>query len=165
MHNIGNEGDAQEILSWVRDSGDRYDIPVCVYDGSAPEGWKYVGKGMARSVWLSPEGVAYKVEHYHKEHSGGQSGAEVTLLARAWKRTPPAMCRLPKFSSFSVGKEIVIAIEYIDGPMLCQYRGPNEHELSQLLEDLEEAFGLLDMHDENCVVDKDGYLVPVDFGC
>ena len=35
----------------------------------------------------------------------------------------------------------------------------------ELLSEIEIKFNLGDLHDENAMVDEDGYLVPVDFGC
>lgn len=163
MHSIGNEHDAQTILFWVRSHPKEYGRPKCVLSHSAPEGWRYLGNGSFRSVWLSPEGVAYKVNH-SDDPWDTQSEEEVNNLGRAWSRGPLEGCRLPKFHHYVVDDEYVVAIEAISGVTLYEYEGPERDELYDLLREIEDTYRLGDMHDENALVDEDGYLVPVDFG-
>lgn len=59
---IGTLAEAQEIFEAV---GDRWKIDYDPYD--VPEGWKYLGMGGTRSVYLSPSGVAYKVCHEYSD--------------------------------------------------------------------------------------------------
>lgn len=164
--NIGNASDAREILEWVRGSPERYSVPRCVAEKSAPEGWEYVGHGSFRSVWRSPEGVAYKVEHFGDYDS--QNGDEVMNLASAWESGTPEGCRLPKFAEFRVSGEIVVAIELIIGETLSNYcytSGRRNDDLYERLHLCESRYGLGDLHDENVIVEADtGILVPVDFG-
>lgn len=163
MHSIGNEHDAQTILFWVRSHSGKWGTPLCVETKQAPDGWEYVGKGSFRSVWRSPDGVAYKVTHSKGDY---QSSNEVTALERAWEKGAPEGCRLPKFSSYYPDNEIVVAVELIEGDVLCHHHtssGPYG-DYYDLLEEIEKWFRLTDMHDENAIVDSEGLLVPVDFG-
>lgn len=165
MHSIGNEKDAQTILEWVIPHREKYDAPRCTYSGSAPKGWRFLGKGSFRSVWLSPEGVAYKVDHY-RDAWCNQSERELINLTRAWLRERTVKgCRLPKFHGYEFGGEVVVAIEAINGVRLWDYKGADRGILYDLMSDIENEYRLTDMHDENVMVDEDGYLVPVDFGC
>ena len=161
MHAIGNEHDALTILHWVRDHSVEYGKPYCVEQESAPYGWKFIGTGSFRSVWLSPEGVAYKVTHTDWDD---QSVDEVNNLKRAWEREVPDRCRLPRFADFCLGDEIVVAVEFIKGRVLNEYRGEGKNGYYSLMHEIEKYYKLYDMHDENVMVDEDGYLVPVDFG-
>ena len=120
MHSIGNESDAQTILRWVRSHSGEYGIPSCVEHNEAPEGWKYVGHGSFRSVWCSPEGVAYKVEHGTSGWSY-QSETEVDNLKFAWEKGAPEGCRLPRFDEFVVDDTCVVAMELISGARLYDY--------------------------------------------
>jgi hypothetical protein len=163
MHSIGSERDAQTILEWVSSHRERYDAPTCTYSETAPEGWKYLGKGSFRSVWLSPEGVAYKVSH-SVEGWCSQQEEELVNLTRAWGRAPLDGCRLPQFHGYEVSGEIVVAIEAINGVRLWDYKGADRGALYDLMDAIEKEYRLIDMHDENVMVDESGYLVPVDFG-
>lgn len=163
MHNIGNFHDAQAILCWVRESpaGD-WGIPPRVLDKDAPNGWEYVGRGSYRSVWRSPEGVAYKVAHRNSRWN--QCLEEITNLKAAWEYGAIKGVRLPRFNSFEIDGELVVALELIEGERLCDYEGYDYEELMCLMGDIEDEYGLGDMHDQNCIVDTDGLLVPIDFG-
>lgn len=163
MHNIGNPHDARTILEWVRSHpAEGWRIPACVMDEHAPEGWEYVGRGSYRSVWRSPEGVAYKVGH--QDSRWNQCLDEITNLKAAWERGAIDGVRLPRFNSFEIDGELVVALELIEGERLCDYGGLNYRELASLIGDIEDEYGLSDMHDQNCIVDTDGLLVPIDFG-
>lgn len=162
MHGIGNEHDAQTIYFWVASQRREYDKPLCAYSKEAPLGWEYVASGSFRSVWRSPEGVAYKVEHCQTDYSH-QSAEEIENLKKAWEKGAPEGCRLPRFDEFRVDGEVIVAVEYIDGPTLYEYDGP-ENDLYERLEQCEFRFALSDLHDENALVDDDGLLVPVDLG-
>jgi RIO-like serine/threonine protein kinase len=163
MHSIGNEHDALTILHWVRSHPKEYGRPKCVIRGEAPLGWEYIGRGAYRSVWRSPEGVAYKVGHYDTDY---QSAEEVDKLSQAWKKGPVEGCRLPKFTPYYPDDDIVVAVELIEGETLYEYgesSGPFG-DYYEILSDIEDAYRLGDMHDQNAIVDQDGFLVPVDFG-
>lgn len=162
MHGIGNEHDAQTIYFWVASQRQKYDKPRCAYQAEAPLGWEYIGSGSFRSVWRSPEGVAYKVEHNNGDFC--QSAEEIENLKLAWRKGAPEGCRLPKFDEFRVDGEVVVAIELIEGNTLYDYEGPEKDDLYERLSQCEMRFHLGDLHDENVVVDHDGFLVPVDLG-
>ena len=172
MHNIGSREEAQEILDWVRSFDRKYDRPTCIWDAEAPEGWGYLGSGAFRSVWLSPSGVAYKVEH--RPDYDAQSSDELSKLRASWSLEPLEGCRLPKFQGYKVDDEPIVAIEAIKGSTLSEHvygdgydQGPGygvRRELYSLLRKVEDYYRLWDMHDENAMVDEDGTLVPVDFG-
>lgn len=164
MHAIGNEHDALTILHWVREHSREYGVPWCVEHREAPLGWEFLGHGSFRSVWLSPEGVAYKVAHDDYDY---QSTEEVSKLKIAWERGPVEGCRLPQFAAFYPNGEIVVAQERVVGCTLYEYdgrRSPSGLDYYDILSEIEDAYRLADMHDENAIVDQDGYLVPVDFG-
>lgn len=163
MHGIGNFHDAQTILQWVQAHRleDRWTKPSCVFDKSAPLGWEFVGAGSDRSVWRSPEGVGYKVQHY----GCGQCVGEIEKLKEVWGEGPIDGVRLPQFESYEVGDETVVAIELIDGLTLGDYRGPDQTGFYDLMNRVEREYRLWDMHEENCMVEiSTGKLVPVDFG-
>ena len=166
MHSIGNEHDAQTIAYWVRSYPGEYGRPKCITRGEAPEGWQLLGWGSFRSVWLSPEGVAYKVSHDPDYRY--QSDEEIYKLGEAWRRGPLEGCRLPQFERYVVGgDDLVVAIERVRGVTLYEYGGresPLGLDYYDLLSDIEDAYHLSDMHHKNALVDEDGYLVPVDFG-
>lgn len=165
MHDIGNFHDAQTILHWVRSHPVEYGRPSCVEDESAPYGWEFVGKGSYRSVWRSPEGVVYKVGHDNWAHN--QCSEEIRRLKEAWSIEAPEGVRLPRFNSFEVDGEVIPVMEAVEGTTLCKWSSKNRYNQSryhELMRVMEIRFRLYDMHDENCMVDLDGFLVPIDFG-
>lgn len=168
MHNIGNEEDARTILDWVRSSQKRrFSWPKCVDTKEGPDGWTFLGRGSFRSVWLSPEGVVYKVNH--EDDWDEQSADEVDTLSRVWDVGPLEGCRLPKFNWFQLDEEIVVVMEWVKGWTLWEYNSrendcDKRSEYTSLMRRIAVEYAVGDMHDENVMVDKDGYLVPVDFG-
>lgn|SRR5512139_190494 len=165
MHSIGNYHDALTILHWVRGSGTEYGIPTVVEHEEAPMGWEFVGRGSFRSVWLSPEGVAYKVDHSSGRWEG-QCEIEIENLKAAWGKDALEGCRLPKFSEYEIsGSETVVAIELISGELFSRYRGANYRLYRDLMRDLENHYDLIDLHNENVMIDEDGLMVPIDLGC
>lgn len=163
MHNIGNEHDALTILHWVRDHDSEYGFPSCVEHESAPYQWEFVGRGSFRSVWLSPEGVAYKVDHSSGRWNG-QCQEEIENLKMAWKKGALDGTRLPKFSEYDFGEEVVVAIEMVKGSTLGTYEGNSYHSYYSLMGKVERYYRLGDIHAENVMVDEEGLLVPIDFG-
>lgn len=162
MHNIGNEHDALTILHWVRGHDTEYGMPLCVTHESAPYQWEFVGNGSFRSVWLSPEGVAYKVDH-DSGRWNGQCQEEIDNLKMAWKKGAIDGTRLPKFSEYNFGDEVVVAIELIKGSTLSRYSGERNNYYS-LMREVERYYRLCDIHTQNVMVDEEGLLVPIDFG-
>jgi len=161
-NSIGNAKDAESILIWVRWTGlTRNDCEMGRIP-ETPEGWTYVGHGSYRSVWLSPEGVAYKVNHNPRWCR--QTEEELEKLVDAWEMETPEGCRLPKFDRFEVDDETVVAIEYIKGLRLIDVPRDRD-ELYDLLEECQDHYRLRDLHDENVIIEEGtGYLVPVDLG-
>jgi len=159
MHAIGSEADARFILEWVKRSRGEYGVSA-----EAPEGWEYIGRGSFRSVWRSPEGVAYKVNHHDRD---SQSLSEIQNLRQAWRKKAPKGCRLPRFAEYRPAGEVVVAMEVIKGKTLLAkygYPGYLNHHRDEY-RSIGSAYGLSDMHEGNVMIDEDGLLVPVDFGC
>lgn len=171
MHGIGNDHDAQTILFWVRSHGrDDWGRPSCIRKGEAPEGWEFLGSGSYRSVWLSPDGVAYKVNHSTWDD---QSEDELSALRKVWDRQAdlPAMCRVPRFERYEVDSEPVVAVEHVKGKTLSDAQYSNEIDRAEYklhwehLRMFENRFKLWDMHGENAMIDSEtGDLVVVDLG-
>lgn len=161
MHDIGSGEEARQILKWVRSFEKDEGVPECVWEERAPEGWEFLGKGSYRSVWRSPTGAAYKVNHNEWDDQGG---AEIDSLIEAWKREPLEGCRIPRFNAYEWGDDIVVIMEVIHGSTLCEYWGDNRRDLWDLMREAEKYYRLYDMHDENVMVDAAGQLVVVDFG-
>ncbi len=162
MHEIGNYHDALTIRTWVRESGDDY-LPRCSLTREAPEGWTFMGRGSYRSVWRSPEGVAYKVSHNTRYHD--QQGDEAKALKRAWEEIEPLEgCRVPKFNQFDVNDELILAVEAIDGTTLDEYKGDDRDVYYEMLHALEQHYRVGDLHNENVMIDSGGQLVIVDLG-
>lgn len=166
MDKIGNAVDAQLILDWTRAGAYRFGRSDRVRDGEAPEGWEYIDAGSFRSVWVSPEGVAYKVTH-DPGHTAPNENEWCSLKA-AWTSKLPMGVRLPRAFLFDLeweGRaECVVAMERIEGPLLYDYEGDRRGEYYASLSACETLLDLWDLHDENAVVDiVSGDIVIVDF--
>jgi len=161
---IGNRGYAMYIREWVREEqrvqGYSYDAPRY-----APSGWKYLGQGCYRAAYLSPDGVAYKVQHY--SNSGQTNIAE---YRRWWalrlEHRMPEGSRLPALSFFKVDSERdgVTAMEHFE-KTLNRYSGDDYYRYSDTLHVVSRRLRLWDMHHGNAAVDeKNGLIVPIDLG-
>lgn len=160
---IGSREDADLIRDWVYSSGERGGRPRAVWDGEAPEGWDYIGSGSFRSVWRSPDGIAYKVQHSVRSSQSNEE--EYNNLERARSCDLPGLARLPSAALFDFGDVSIIAMELIDGPRLSNYYGPDREEFYEAVAHCETRLRLVDLHDENCVVDiHSGKVVIVDLG-
>lgn len=164
---IGNEQDATFINSWVHENME-HGRPSLYSRENPPEGWEFVGKGSYRSVWKSPEGVLYKVQHY----AGGDNMREWRNYQRIVEdaRIIPG-CRIPKMSYIPIGdgREGIIAAECINGRTVQWYYDEDSDaypdEYSDLVFEMETKWRLGDLHMENVMVDEDsGELVAVDLG-
>jgi len=162
MDTIGSRSDAEFILNWVRDAPTRYGRSVRVEDEEAPEGWEYISCGSFRSVWASPDGVAYKVQH--SSYSNQSNGEEYNNIQKAHDLELPMGSRVPKAALFEFEDESIIAMEVIDGELLYHYRGERQGELYEILHACETKLRLCDLHDENVIIEEDGTLVVVDLG-
>lgn len=165
MSIIGSPEEARLICEWVvGDETERWGVPFRAYDKIPPEGWEYVGRGSYRSVWLSPSKVIYKVNHEY----GNCNYREYEKLC--WIRSEgriPLGSRLPKAWLYEPRDgEYVVAMEYVPGVILEEYDGDDQKRISyyDLMLTLERRFELYDMHDQNVIVDEEGFLVPIDFG-
>lgn len=162
MTSIGNISDARMIHRWVNEADRKYGRSERAWQEEAPEGWEFLGSGCFRSVWRSPEGIAYKVQH--GKGSSQSNEEEYDNLQRASRCEIPEGVRLPAASLYEVGEERVIAMEAISGSTLGYYGGDDRWRYYSLMHACEAAFRLEDLHDENVKVDEGGYLVVVDFG-
>lgn len=166
MQRIGNISDARLISVWVNEGEREYGRSKRVWDGEAPEGWEYLDSGSFRSVWRSPDGIVYKVQHNPQSRTDNQD--ELDNLAFAHSKGAPEGARLPRAWGWNFDDHaVVIAMEWIRGVRLGDYRYESDEEydrLYDLMNRCESRFHLLDLHDENVIVDENGYLVPVDFG-
>lgn len=156
---VGNAEDARLIHNHVREHGRH---------GPAPKGWKRAGQGSFRSAWLSPDGVVYKVQHYHHSHQSNE-GEIQNILKILSGRPLPEQCRIPQATFYDVGNSTndgVIAMECVNGKTVYErydYRPPAE--VSNRIESLSKAVRLRDLHDENVMIDDNtGDLVLVDLG-
>ena len=105
----------------------------------------------------------------HNSGAYNQCSEEINRLKEAWSIEAPEGVRLPRFNSFEVDGEVVPVMEVVKGETLSRW---NRRQLDrslrskyrELMRLVEQKFRLWDMHDENCMVDLDGFLVPIDFG-
>jgi RIO-like serine/threonine protein kinase len=160
---VGNAHDAALIYRWLYESEREYGRSQRVWDAKAPDGWEFLGSGSFRSVWRSPEGVAYKVQHTSRTSQSNEGEYRTLQEARLCKL--PERVRLPLASLFEVDNCFVIAMELIRGPRLYDYQGADQSDLMEILYEVEVTLEMGDLHSENAMVDEDGMLVPVDFGC
>lgn len=163
MDTIGNARDARFILDWVNPSGLEYGRPRVVSQGFAPLGWRYLGSGSFRSVWRSPDGVAYKVQHGVRLGSNGNE-QEYENLLKAQRCELPDGVRLPSGFLYYYGERTVMAMEVIEGVTLDGYEGHLRCIMYDLLSQCEHILKLWDLHDQNAMVDEDEILVLVDLG-
>lgn len=173
METVGNAEDARFIHEWHER---RFDGGFEAYakESDAPKGWKFLGAGKYRSVWRSPEGVAYKVEHNPYRGYGQTNSEEYDKVRFAWSCDPLADVRLPRVELYSLRDDVdVIAMECISGKTVSDQWGDRYWLIPQYVEDVIEemchAYGLHDLHSGNVMVtehEEGQYeLTPVDFGC
>jgi len=165
---IGNEADARLIRDWVRAwyGEEKYPRTTQHMRSDPPEGWTYLGEGSFRSVWLSPDGVAYKVQH--RPDSVQSNEGEYQALERARDREAPVGSRLPACSFYPLGfsGNGVLAMERIVGKTVyALYSWDQPKEITDLMWQIECAYNLCDMHSENVMIEESTkVLIPVDFG-
>lgn len=102
---IGNARDARiaDKFCWVER------IPEVL-----PEGWKYLGRGISREAYLSPEGVVYKIIRRDEGGMGdcGDQNQEYQAFEVLSKIDHPIFS-VPKMAKFVIGRRIVLAAEYL----------------------------------------------------
>ncbi len=165
---LGNSQDAKFITEWARGCPDGSNRRF--YGGPMPEGWKFIGYGSFRSVYLSPEGVAYKVQQYYSQYSWDNVGEY-----QNWQRIHrecefPEGVRLPDLTLYENGGKPVVAMEYVRGMTLADFnrscQGDEQDKYRRyrgLMVECGYGFNLLDMHEENVMVDEEsGDLVVID---
>lgn len=152
MDILGNEQDARLIRDFVLTDQQRAHGRM-----GCPDGWQFLGHGSYRSVWLSPEGVCYKVEHEYHPYSS--DNAKEYRNWRDWTRNCilPEGTRIPNLTYYELSGRPVIAMERVNGETLfdAKYFIPEEEiaRFRDLMYELEEELGSLDIHDENVMVD------------
>jgi len=166
---VGNARDAEFIHEWVRSHMNDWSRPSDEAKENPPEGWEYLGSGSFRSVWRSPDGVAYKVQH--RPTSGQSNESEWVSVQQAYTKPAPAGTRLPLCSFYERGNRMdgVMAMECIAGSTLDEFYGGDFYHIPDVARDLmwnlETTYGLGDMHEQNVMVeDETELLIPIDFG-
>lgn len=93
---------------------------------SAEDGWVHLGSGCYRSVWLSPSGIAYKVQVATWSDSNMQ---EIMTYTDSPRVSTCGRVRLPRMRGIDVPGTTcpVLAVEYIDPPAVC-YSIPSDIE-------------------------------------
>lgn len=162
---LGNAEEAQFIRDWyieLRADPDRR------YDHTSPEGWRRLGAGCYRTVFLAPSGVVYKVEQYYNDNPWSQSNKSEDAKLRKYRfRKMPQGCRLPRWSFYELDGRGVMAMERFDKLLRSYGRYTEEgakyyQALSRLTDRLVETG---DWHSANLAVDTENeLLVPIDLG-
>lgn len=117
------------------------------------DGWHWLGYGFSRTGYLSPSKVVYKVSF-----NGGEQYNEQELNALAQLPDPlDARIYVPKAQLWT---PTVMAMEYIDG------RPVNGYALSDDLRNyLVKTLDIVDCHEGNLRLLKDGRVAVIDWGC
>jgi hypothetical protein len=162
MSMIGNADEALFIRDWYIGLGAerRYD------SHDTPEGWERLGNGAYRAAFLSPSGVAYKVQHSYKYSSQSNAG-EAKTLRRYWLTRMPKGCRLPRWSLYELDGKEVMAMERFT-KLLNHFSHYGEgSEYWDRVSDLNDVINdQWDFHGANLAVDEEAkLLVPIDLGC
>jgi hypothetical protein len=157
---IGNETDAKFIRDWFVANGEG-DPDY----SEAPEGWKRLGRGVSRIAFLSPEGVAYKVDRYPDDGYSQTNEREAANLRKFYLRKMPKGCRLPRFSYYPLDRNGVMAMEAFTTLLRDRYKQGDDRDLRLTATRLGKALNSWDMHDQNIAVEEGtDTLVPIDLG-
>jgi len=173
---VGNPTDARLIFNAVddyrsRNGGYFYDL-----EDAAPEGWEYLGEGMYRAAFRSPDGVCYKVEKNPRSGYGQTNYEEfVNYVEMALHVTMPEGSRLPAYTFYEVGEYAgyggrayklgVSAMECVNGKTLSEMEeedeeGPDDY---GMMLRINRACRLSDIHSGNVMYDGTDYIL-VDIG-
>jgi hypothetical protein len=165
---IGNETDARFIHDWLlarHNEGESLYTTAHIRH-NPPEGWTYLGEGSYRSVWESPEGVAYKVQHHRTSFQSNEKEYECLVDAHAQEGVVGTRLPACSFYPLSEGADGVLAMECVKGQTVYErYSWDTPLDIAELMIDIERAYGLRDMHSENVMIEEETkLLIPVDFG-
>jgi hypothetical protein len=163
---LGNEENARFIRDWYLDVMREY------YSGDndrrreAPEGWRRLGAGCYRQVYLHVEtSVVYKVEHNYRDGWQSNKGEAQNIRKLMFTRLPKG-CRLPRYQLFRLDGKAVIAMEYFE-KLLREFSmyGDSGRDYWTAKTEMLNAVNLSDMHASNVAVDEiNKQIVPIDLG-
>jgi hypothetical protein len=88
-------------LLWRRARDDGY------YDGGNMEGWRFIGSGIHRHVWLGPDNLVYKVGDNEANSAEYRQARILTALGL------PEGFAVPQMTSWQVEDRLIIAAEYL----------------------------------------------------
>lgn len=158
MEQIGSAENAAYIKAWARSQPDGH-----LYRSTAenpPEGWAFLGEGVARYVFRGPDGVAYKVQK--RDYQDQSNEWEYETVQRVLKCDPLDKVRIPKCQYFPDSE--VLAMECVKGKTVQDAFAWSVPEYLSSYYRIADHFGLSDMHNENVMYDEEtDELVPVDF--
>lgn len=172
---IGTLEEAQAIFDAV---GDRWAPDFD--ERNCPEGWKYLGCGGTRNVYLSPSGVVYKVcHHYYKDEPSVNDVEHANFEVIRTTRKLPRKWRVPKshLHAFQAqyrkynyalketkeihGRVAILACEYVDGETVGWNGTPQR---KRAMDYAFKKIGLFDNARGNAMFGNDGYRYIVDAG-
>ncbi len=125
--------------------------------GPTPKGWKKIGQGSYRDVYLAPSGVVYKLEKVNYFTEANVKEFEnyrriKSKRVRGWK--------VPKTQLFMVDSNPVIAMEFVDGE-----KHKDDCECFEHVDEYFAKIGLADSHCGQYVTHTSGkrYIVDMSF--
>lgn len=171
---VGNAAEASIARAEVRAyEGSHFNVQTQM---RLPEGWEVLGYGCFRVALLAPSGAVYKVQ-WRPGRQGQTNRDEFDNALRVLTECrAPERTRIPAFTLYAdpdpLGGDDVIAMERVHGVTLDEFEDGTEDtddpvatEYRRLMWKCEDAFGLVDLHTENVMIDsRTGYLVVVDLG-
>lgn len=129
-----------------------------------PRGWRYLGSGISRTVYLGPDRIAYKV-------SPQDAGANKLEHKKAKQlRKKEIEFQIPETELYLGGR--VLAMEFVERSKTrryyygCDCEGDDDCFRLRCAYRVEAAFNkqtrLIDFHSGNCMIGKDGRYYVVD---
>lgn len=162
---IGNACDAETIRDYAVAMKSHHDF--WTERPTMPEGWRELGDGCFRRAFLSPDGVVYKVQKDYANRYGQTNEGEYKNLLHGLACEAPEHTRMPRFTYYELDGRGVMAMERIHGETLegLTETGDEPEDGFHRLCELEDAYGIMDGHCGNVVVEeKTGDLVLIDWG-
>ncbi len=174
---VGNPTDARFIQdAFIRLQRDYPWDYAYEEDDLLPEGWSFLGSGMYRAAFRSPDGVCYKVEKNPGSGYGQTNEEEFdNYLNLVRSVTMPEGTRLPAYTFYETGmregydgqmhKLGVSAMECIEGKTLSDMEDEGEEGPDDwaIIGKLNRACRLSDIHRGNVMYDGTDYVL-VDIG-